>query len=421
MKRNMVPLLGIAFVVAIISTGVFYGLFAGKLRSSNEIPGHALVVAARDLERGTVIQAGDLRVSEVQGVLSGAFSRPEQAAGGTLLTSMKANEPLLQERLAPPVSEAGGLVPSGMRAVTLHIFQSESLLNLLHPGSRVDLQAVSDRNGATELRNVLESVQVLAVSPGDSNGNRPAGAAVTVLVRARDADMLALADAGSRIRLTLRNPSDEEIAPRRSITLTALFAGSGKLETEAAESGESPKATWDHPIQLHVQALMVSEAAWEEFRARSTELESDNFWRIAAFRSDVDVRHFLGSLERQHQLEVVSGEKLMAGLGRPITYHAGTRADQLRVKFSAVWLNSGKVVLRVRPRIGSSNAADTELPGTSSFFMIDNPVNQPPGQNMAARLFPGRSWEQKRLVIFVSARSIQPSSPEAVARSDRRR
>ncbi len=86
MKRNLVPLLGIAFVVAIISTGVFYGLFAGKLRSSSELPGHAIVVAARDLDRGTVIQPSDLRVSEVQGVLGGAFSKPEDAAGATLLT-----------------------------------------------------------------------------------------------------------------------------------------------------------------------------------------------------------------------------------------------------------------------------------------------------------------------------------------------
>ncbi len=172
----MVPLLGIAFVVAIISTGVFYGLFAGKLRSSSELPGHAIVVAARDLDRGTVIQPSDLRVSEVQGVLEGAFSKPGDAAGATLLTSLKANEPLLQERVAPRVSEAaGGRVPAGMRAVSLHVFQSESVLSLLRPGSRVDLQAVSDRNGSTELRTVLENVQILAVSSADANGNRPAG------------------------------------------------------------------------------------------------------------------------------------------------------------------------------------------------------------------------------------------------------
>ena len=53
MKRNIVPLLGIAFVVAIVSTGVFYGLFAGRLKSSSsEITGQSIVVAAHDLQRG---------------------------------------------------------------------------------------------------------------------------------------------------------------------------------------------------------------------------------------------------------------------------------------------------------------------------------------------------------------------------------
>src|SRR5579862_2430264 len=162
MKRNIVPLLGIAFVVAIISTGVFYGLFAGKLRSSSEVPGHALVVAARDLERGTVIQPGDLRVTQTLGALAGAFSKPEDATGVTLLTSLKTNEPLLQERVTARPADAagnGGAVPAGMRAITLHISQSETVLGMLRPGSRIDLQAVAERSGGAELRTVLENVQ----------------------------------------------------------------------------------------------------------------------------------------------------------------------------------------------------------------------------------------------------------------------
>lgn len=231
MKRNMVPLLGIAFVVAIISTGVFYGLFAGKLRSSSEVPGHAIVVARRDLDRGVVLQAGDLQVSEVPAALTGAFSKPDQAIGGTLLAAVKANEPLLEERVSPRMPESaggGGLIPRGMRAITMHIFQSESLIGMLRPGSRVDLQAVSDKNGAAALRTVLENVQVLAVSPADASGNRTTGSAVTVLVRAQDADVVALADAGSHMRVTLRNPLDEETAQHRVVSMSTLFAASDR-------------------------------------------------------------------------------------------------------------------------------------------------------------------------------------------------
>ncbi len=133
MKRNMVPLLGIAFVVAIISTGVFYGLFAGKLRSSSELPGHAIVVAARDLDRGTVIQPSDLRVSEVQGVLEGAFSKPEEAAGATLLTALKTDEPLL----AGAGGDAGFRSPRGPRAS----WNAGDLAACFSIGERVELAA----------------------------------------------------------------------------------------------------------------------------------------------------------------------------------------------------------------------------------------------------------------------------------------
>ena len=426
MKRNMVPLLGIAFVVAIISTGVFYGLFAGKLRSSSEVPGHAIVVAARDLDRGTVIQKSDLRVSEVQGVLGGSFSKPEDATGVTLLTSMKANEPLLEDRVsqrAPEGGGTGGLVPTGMRAVSLHVFQSESVLNMLRPGSRVDLQAVSEKDNAAELRTVLENVQVLSVVAPDTNGNRPAGAVVTVLLRAGDADMVALADAGSRIRLALRNPMDEETSPRHSLTLAALFSSRKEPESDGPESRSPGNAEgWVHPIQFHVWVLETSDAGLEELRAQSAEVtsarspaSSDNSWRVAAFHSGDEAARLVHSLKQKHEVEVISGERLMAGVGRPISYVTGTQPDQLRVQLSPELLGTGRLGLRVKPQIGISKY-EAGLPDTSSFLILGF-GNDHAGQNSLARLFPGRSWEHKHLVIFVSTRIIQQTSTVAVARN----
>jgi Flp pilus assembly protein CpaB len=229
MKRNMVPLLGIAFVAAIICTGIYYGLFAGKLRSSSEITGHSVVVASRDLDRGTVIQASDLRISQAPGVLTGSFSKIDEAVGSTLLTPLKTNEPLLAERVVSRVSPAGqfagGMVPSGMRAISIRVSESDGLLGALRPGARVDLQAVSDRdNNQVALRNVLQNVEVLAVSPQDANSNRVAGAIVTVLTRAQDADVVALSDAGGKIRVTLRNPFDEGITQPHALALASIYS-----------------------------------------------------------------------------------------------------------------------------------------------------------------------------------------------------
>jgi len=419
MKKNMLPLLGIAFIVAIVSTGVFYGLFAGKLRSSSELPSHAIVVAARDLDRGAVIQSSDLRVSEIQGVLRGSFSKPEDAAGATLLASIKANEPLLEERVLASVSDAtraGGPVPGGMRAITLHIFQSESLLNMLRPGSRIDLQAVSDRNGGTELRTVLENVQVLQVSSADANGNRPAGAAVTVLVGARDADTVALADAGSRIRLALRNPMDEEITPRRPVSFAAVFSATGKLTSDAAESNHPAAAgVWQHPVQLHVQVLSVSDSGLAQLRAHTGHEQPDGSWRAAQFPSREEAAKVVQSLEQKRELEIVSGERLTAGLGRPISFHAGPKDRALRVQFSLEQAGAGKLSLHVKPRIGSDTAPELEFPDSAS-FLVEEAENDAP---RAMQLFPDRKWEHRHLLILVSARALPQASTLASAGAHR--
>src|SRR5258707_4337840 len=94
MKKNVVPLLAIAFVVAAISPGVFYGLFAGRLgASSPDLPQHSLVVAAHDLERGTVLKLEDLRVAEIRlkPPLKGSFDSTATLIGATLLDPLQEN------------------------------------------------------------------------------------------------------------------------------------------------------------------------------------------------------------------------------------------------------------------------------------------------------------------------------------------
>jgi Flp pilus assembly protein CpaB len=424
MKRNMVPFMGIAFVVAIVCTGIWYGLLAGKLRSSSDVPGHAIVVAARDLDRGTVIQSSDLRVVEAPGMLAGGYTKTEEVAGATLLTSLKANEPLLEERVAPRSSDrSAGPVPAGMRAVTLHVYQSESLLGLLHSGSRVDLQAVSEKNGSTELRTVRENVEVLAA--GDNSANRQGSAAVTVLLRAQDSDVVALADSGSRIRVALRNPLDEATTPSHALALADVFSGSKKLESGALESAQALNTAWDHPIQLQVRVLNVSDAALEELRSASSEITTDNSWRVAAFHSSDAAQKLIQSLEQKQQAEVVSSERLMAGVGRPISFRTGPKSYELRLQFAPETLASGKVGLWVKPQLGPHGAGsatkkyEAGLPDASSFLVGFG--DDSTSDNAPAKLFPERSWDHKHLVIFVSTRKIQLASQVAVARSDRGR
>src|SRR5262249_11442712 len=148
MKKNLVSLLGIAFVVAIVSTGIFYGLFVGRLRSAS-LPTRSIVVAAHNLERGVALQPGDARLAPwgAPEIPKGAFTALAQVNGLTLTASLMENEPVLESRLVSRESGAGaglGISP-GMRAVSIHATDSSGVVSILRPGYKVDVQLIASQ------------------------------------------------------------------------------------------------------------------------------------------------------------------------------------------------------------------------------------------------------------------------------------
>jgi Flp pilus assembly protein CpaB len=411
MKRNMVPLLGIAFVVAIISTGVFYGLFAGKLRSSSaELNGRPIVVAARELERGRVVEAADLRVSQMRGTLSGSFSKREELLGATLVLPVKENEPFLQDRVvlrAPASGESGGSVSSGMRAISIRVAESDGVVNLLHPGSKIDIQAVSDRNGIVELRTILQNVEVLAVTP-PSDPNRGGARIVAVLTRAHEADVVALADSGARIRVALRNPLDEATSPPRPLTLASVFRPDTEhaaLEKKATEV----QSTTEQRLQLRVEAFAASAAALSELDSKLSALGAGDSMRVAAFRPDTNAGELLDSLKQKHELEIVSSRRLTAGITRPASYRVSAAPYHLRVRFSPVQDRNGNASLRVTPEISlpSGDGVETRQYDAAlaegGSFLVQGLARDASGRRALERLFPGHAWANRELVILVTS------------------
>ncbi|HSP69925.1 MAG TPA: hypothetical protein VLN48_19515, partial [Bryobacteraceae bacterium] len=57
---------------------------------------------------------------------------------------------------------------------------------------------------------------------------------VTLLTNPADADTLALADSGARVRLALRNPLDEATRSRTTLTFDSLLRSSGQTSSPAA-------------------------------------------------------------------------------------------------------------------------------------------------------------------------------------------
>lgn len=437
MKRNIIPLLGIAFVVAVLSTGVFYGLFAGKLRSTtSELPGQPIVVAARDLDRGTVLKPDDLRVTQVKGTLKGSFSKADDAVGATLLESVQQNEPLLQTRLASLQPKGNdGSVAAGMRAVSVRISESSGLLSQLHPGSRVDLQAVAERNGSAQLRTILQNVQVLSLNPQPEPGNnRQPVPVVSVLVPAQDADAVALADSAARIRVTLRNPLDEATAPRHAVPLSAIFqstnssnpaAQSADKKIAVPAAGSAALGSPDSSIELRVQVLGASAAALRELDSNLRSPGGSDSLGVAPFRAEADAQSLVQNLERNHELEVVSRSKLTTSLGRPAHLRAGKEPYRLRVQFIPAEGSGGKLSLRVAPEISvrggqgvETRRYDANLPDDGS-FLVRGLLRDQGDAHILERLFPGHAWNGRQLVIFVSSKVRKPVPGSAYAAANR--
>jgi Flp pilus assembly protein CpaB len=118
-----------------------------------------------------------------------------------------------------------------MRAISVHVSDSSGVLALLRPGQKVDVQVLLTRkiaNAEPELRTILEGVPVLAVNPTPEAAQGTNLPSVTLLTNPADADTLALADSGARIRLALRNPLDQATRSRTSLTLDSLLRATGQ-------------------------------------------------------------------------------------------------------------------------------------------------------------------------------------------------
>jgi len=157
------------------------------------------------------------------------------SGGSTVFDTIGEDEPVLATRLASAQSGGGSGVPAGMRAVSVHVTDSSGVLALLRAGQKVDAQVVTGRGKSsdTAVRTALQSLTVLAVSTQlEANGQSQQLPVVTLLAKPAEADVLALADSGANVRLTLRNPLDQETHSRSQLSLGAVMRASGSKSEE---------------------------------------------------------------------------------------------------------------------------------------------------------------------------------------------
>ena len=385
MNRKLLPLIGIAFVVAVIATGVFYGLIAGRLRNARRGPERPLVVAARSLDPGAVLSKADLKVSNWQGADApkDSVTSVDQVEGWTVLQAISENEPLIRTRLASARSGGGAAlaIPTGMRAVSIQTPDSPGVLRLLRAGHKVDVQVIrargSTRSGETEIRTVLQGVEVLAVPDPTKEKGGPGGV-LTVLARPSDAELLSLADASARVRVVLRNPLDQESAALAGGDLAGVFhlrrapalpRESRVIPTAAVPAPKPvaqarPAAAATEPrVRFDVRIAGIAPAATRELAAGLAAPKRAGRWQVSVFRAGWDLDGAVERLRAAGKLEVLSSSSLVTALVTanelPVGMQAGPSGCGVRVQLAPTAAAGGRVRLRVEG--GASESAEIEV------------------------------------------------------------
>jgi len=123
-----------------------------------------------------------------------------------------------------------GLIPPGMRAVSVRVNEVVAVAGFVVPGTRVDVLLTGNpgAGGEQQTTTVLENVAVLAAGQRlerNSAGEPQATPVITLLVSPDDAQKLTLASNEGRIQLTLRNPLDTRQEELISVRTTSLYRG----------------------------------------------------------------------------------------------------------------------------------------------------------------------------------------------------
>ena len=199
-----------------------------------EAPGVTVLTAAADISPRTVLDEQHIEETEMPRgeAPDHHFTNRNDVVGRMVVAPVTAGQPLTRRLFPAPGSgyALAGLLPTGMRAVSVTMPGHSGLDGLLYPGSVVDVLTHFPLRGDTELGSavsttLLENIQVLAVEnvavtseqygeeeQTDANAGSRSTLKVTLMVNSKQAEALQLAMQHGDISLALRNPRDEDSA-----------------------------------------------------------------------------------------------------------------------------------------------------------------------------------------------------------------
>ena len=232
MNNRLLTILALALIVATGTSYVVYQLVRNRIAAATVPASNQIVVAAHNLELGTLIKESDLGVGTWVGSLPKGFARsPKELVGRGVISTVYEGEPVTDNRLAAPGGGAGlsATIPPGMRACAVRVNEIIGVAGFAVPGMRVDVLISGNVVGQSgpKVKTLLQNVQVLSAGQNyqkDAEGKPVQVPVVNLLVTPEQAEILSLASNETRIQLVLRNPLDTELSKTTGSDMEDLFS-----------------------------------------------------------------------------------------------------------------------------------------------------------------------------------------------------
>ena len=264
MKFKTSASLMIAVVLGLVTA--YVGLDVLKKNKGGSGPGLKVVVAARDMEPGYVIEESDLKLEPVSATFAPAKSLKETklVVGRTVMATVVKGYPILDNQLSAPGAGSGmqAMIPKGMRAFAVEASEGSAAAGLITPGSFVDVIATLRKGDQPISMAVVQKAKVQFVSrskamrSSSSSANASPGSpdslgpikSVTLLVTPKQANSLELAQNQGKLKLVLRGNADDGDVEDSSITQNEMLGI--KEEPKAEPVAEKPTAdAFADPVQ----------------------------------------------------------------------------------------------------------------------------------------------------------------------------
>jgi pilus assembly protein CpaB len=191
-----------------------------------------IVIATQEILPGSRLSAANLALADwpQANVPKGTFDSLDALKDRVAVSKLSAGQPLMAAELAAPGSGAGlvAIIAPGMRAMAIRVDEVIGVGGFILPNTYVDVIGVQQLGSSNQktVETLLKKIKVLAVAQETQteDGKAKLVRTVTLEIRPREAERLALQVNEGPIHLVLRNPLEDEFVPPPEPRVAAKYS-----------------------------------------------------------------------------------------------------------------------------------------------------------------------------------------------------